>query len=570
MLYALWIAAVGPWARAMALPASRPLEVAVVTTIATSAVVRTRPHAWALRGGLALLTSLILLGHQGITISLWAGGGLVLAAWVGQDRPPLPRLPMPGEGARAGVAVMAGAAAWLGTDPTNTWQAGVPLVAAGLIPLLSRLGGGVLHRIGTYVGRAVGAVVFAALGVVAVVMPWAVQRLVRHDPVGALPGWAPRDRRPLQPDQRWAPDPVARPRRPVRAALVVAVAMAVLVGALLIRDRQERPGDGPPASQLLALADSSQPVPSAQAGRRWYPAYREDIAWLFDEKVALRPFEVYRLHDASTRTVSIRGGDRVSWEPPTCRCPTVTLWWYGGAAAFGLEQRDEHTIVSELSRRAARDGLALHVVNRAIPGQLHWRTALRFAWDLIHEPAPDLAVFYEGPEEVEGARALSAKGLGDDRGPYEPFVDGVYDQVMDVPDVPLDPPASVSVPPTSPPLDPAAIGRLATARYERSLGLSDDAARHHAVPVRYVWAPSRFAHGPTAPTDHDRAVEFAAAEGELPDRVLDLTHALDGETRPVFVGDATHNELGARLIAAALYRQLGPQIRRLARTGSGS
>ena len=148
--------------------------------------------------------------------------------------------------------------------------------------------------------------------------------------------------------------------------------------------------------------------------------------------MALRPFEVYRLLDVRTRHVNIRDGDRVTWTPPPCSCERLTVWFYGGSAAFGLEQRDEHTIASELARVAADNGITLDVVNRGIPGQLHWRNALRFGWDLAVEEPPDLVVFDEGAEEVDAATQLVDRGYGDVRAPYEPYIENLYDEIYDV------------------------------------------------------------------------------------------------------------------------------------------
>ena len=72
---------------------------------------------------------------------------------------------------------------------------------------------------------------------------------------------------------------------------------------------------------------------AAGAEQTWYDEYREDIAWVTDERVALRPFEVYRLLDVRTRHVNIDDGDRVTWTPPPCDCDRPPVWLYGGSAA---------------------------------------------------------------------------------------------------------------------------------------------------------------------------------------------------------------------------------------------
>jgi hypothetical protein len=243
------------------------------------------------------------------------------------------------------------------------------------------------------------------------------------------------------------------------------------------------------------------------------------------------------------------------------------VWIYGGDGAFGFEQRDEHTIASELVRVAARHGITLDVTNRGVPEQLHWRAALRFAWDLTGNRAPDLVLFYEGAEEVAAALQLTKKDLGDVRAPYEPLNENLYDDLEHVPAVPPSVPAGssnyVGWPRVSD-ADRNDAGALAATRYVRSLQLSDDSAAAAGIPVRYFWQPTRFAQtGASAASDQPEAKAFDEAAKLLPPRVTDLTPVVNGRRERLFADDTNLDEAGAALIAEAMFSSLRPELQKL-------
>ena len=72
---------------------------------------------------------------------------------------------------------------------------------------------------------------------------------------------------------------------------------------------------------------------------------------------------------------------------------------YGGSTTYGLNQRDDHTIASELARVAHEHGVTIDIDNRGALGHLHWMEAERFAWDLTIEAPPDMVIFYDGVNE---------------------------------------------------------------------------------------------------------------------------------------------------------------------------
>jgi hypothetical protein len=277
--------------------------------------------------------------------------------------------------------------------------------------------------------------------------------------------------------------------------------------------------------------------------------------------------EVQRVLDVETPTVNVHARVRDSWTAPECGCERVTLWFYGGSGAFGLGQRDAHTLPSELARAAWADGIALDVHNRGMPGQMHWRNATRFSWDLSVAHHPDIVVFYDGAEEVESELELRSRGLGDTRAPLEAFITDLYDEVAEVPDPLAPPPPGVELDGWPTVADaPDAPGELAAIRYDRSRGMSRTAAEAAGLPIRWFWQPSRFESVPADARGGDptRRRTFQGAIEALPDDVDQVHDALAELDGPLFADDAIHNERAARALARAMWAVLRSQVVELA------
>ncbi len=323
-------------------------------------------------------------------------------------------------------------------------------------------------------------------------------------------------------------------------------------------------------------------VPAAYEGAEWYPEYFEDINWVWSTSVAFDPLSPLRVRDVRTRHVNVVDGRRVTWAPPACEgCRRLRVWVYGGSTTFGLGQRDEHTIPSELARVAWEQGVVLDVDNRGVPGDAHWEEAQRFAWDLANEAPPDLVVFYDGVNEIRSLEFVTD-------GPARPvsFVkENFWRQYLGLTGESGaalaeslvgrrpggTPPGGSIVPvPAAPELDATGWGELAVARFERSRATSSVLADGYGVPVVYLWQPA-LEHRP-APVEGEPALPgrvFAvdrarAARAALSGEVVDLSRALDSVDRPVFYDSNHTNELGARVVAEQMYRAVAPRLTQLA------
>lgn len=541
---------------------------------------------WVTRAAPAVVGAAVVLPLAGVQTAAWFAGGSVLASWVLVGIPPLgvPRRwrVVPPE-AVGGVALLAVLAAWRGRVAFG-WSnsMGFLLVAAVALTVAARWGRAI-RRVGHLAGLAVSSALFGLIGLVAVAVPWAAFRVTRVNPLGGGAGWGPARTIAVQPSQRWSAVDRPTSRRVGRSrAPFVAAAIVVLVAAVVWTAAGE-----PTARRGYSLTDprgveiDNGPLPAAYADAPWYREYlrRNEYAavWLG----AYRTVGTQKVVDGTTGFQTVRDGVRVSWTPPECECRRLTVWMYGASTTFGVGQRDDHTIPSELAKRAWKDGIALDVVNRGVPGDQHWQEANRFAWDmsLLDDPPPgaqrrqpDLVVFYDGVSDINGAAWLGSHGLGDVDLPVDPMVE----EFLAAPEIIAanqrnmrgdaaqpPPPAGIEIAPTTtvPPMSPAEVGRLATRRYAASMGMSRATATATGTAVRWFWQPSRFSRPPvdgeptTDDDDRSRAITDAA-ERSIPAGVIDLTDVFARDRTPLFSDDVHHNERGARLVAEGMYREL--------------
>ena len=227
-------------------------------------------------------------------------------------------------------------------------------------------------------------------------------------------------------------------RRLLAPFLVIGLGMGSIRLYEIIRGDELKPQSGGfnLGGDAVAEGETTTGVPLAQKGQSWYPGYRDEIGWMINQETAFRPLAPIRLVDVEGRYVNISGGKRATWKSPGTPDDALTVWVYGGSTTFGLDQRDDHTIPSELARRAAEDGVYLNVVNRGVLGDMHWQEANRFAWDLTVEAAPDLVVFNDGVNEIWGTNVLQNQRIGDVPYPIEPLTEDIWAGILRTNDAP--------------------------------------------------------------------------------------------------------------------------------------
>lgn len=349
--------------------------------------------------------------------------------------------------------------------------------------------------------------------------------------------------------------------RLVTALAATAVVALLVVGVVVVLGGGDDGGRPPSADGNLLEQDRSVAFSDL-------PAYRDvddaDADALkaeqdrFAGSLVPDPDTGARSPDFVGEFTNVADGVRRSATAPSCDCRTVTVWWLGGSAAFGLGQRDDHTIPSDLVRLAEEAGVSLVVENLAVPGwtRANEVTAIEQLLSDGRTP-PDLVVLYDGFNDVVGG-IIDATVNG-----FDP--DRVSELRGD--DV-------VELGRSGRRLDAVAPDRMADALVDRMTTQRDRLADvlGSGTSVVEVFQPDALAAGEqldgirdTYPYLDDETVDHlgdvmgdVARRGDPPQ--TDLRGVYDGLDHPVFSNLVHTNEEGAQIVADAIWPLLATAI----------
>lgn len=423
-----------------------------------------------------------------------------------------------------------------------------------------------IDRAAAAAATVVSVAVAAVLALPTVLLPWAVQRAVRWDPL-----WVPRRggtrwvaRRPegvVGADMGAADPRLVRSsagRALHRTALLLVLLVMVLVTAGLVSYVQGERADEQ-RFDVPALADAP-----------WSKELGDASAMMYG-RAQITSFVGPVLPDVRSPMLNVDDGARRTWEPPTEGCAPLRIWMFGGSAAFGEGQRDGHTIASELARAAWGDGVALDVTNLGVGGDTHWMEVRRLELALAERrPLPDLVVFYGGANDWR-TRSL-VNGFGQSEGRLFPndLDAGVLQDITrrarrtaDLLDLTRPGPTILDEPGRV--LQADQLGRDSARSYtlagHTGAALLEDTGiprLRFSQPIRAGRTPMNPLDFPGQPADEGnwRSID-AAFRADLPNDVVDLSGVFDGDPRPIYWDDVHTNELGARLVAEAMW----PEVR---------
>jgi lysophospholipase L1-like esterase len=539
---------------------------------------------------------------------------------VGEPAPEAGRRTTVRVGMRAGVGLLvAGLLWWLGHEVPAAILATVLVLlttASLLSPTVAAAADRVTWAIERWAGRFLGVVLLSIVNLLVITPIAAVLRLVGHDPLalGLRPDaqsfWRPVPRRRGAGDgaglyrrpfayervPRSAPGASRLPFPRLRAGLTVVAAVALLDVAV---------GS---AINLVGGEDEAEPVsllanPGVAAGRDepWVDTLGDEISAVWRAK-PFDPFLGWTMPDFRGRYVRVEGGvRRTAVPPPAAAADPVDIFFFGGSTMFGSYQREDHTIPAEFARLAAADGVPVRVVNHGRMGYVNWQEVLQLEELVTDGSVPDLAVFYDGFNEL-----------------LSQFTLGPHDEPTHVGATEIDERLREGVQPGQESLRKALRRewqeRSAVHRVARRLGLAErdavdlgsigssfqgkqpeqperrgvKAAAIHARGVdiarrlagsygfesAFFWQPSLYSKqvrpgedGLASTLGADppswRAAD-RAARARLRAPVRDIGDALDDVRNPVMYDFVHTNEAGARAVARRLYEELRPRLARLA------
>jgi hypothetical protein len=496
-------------------------------------------------------------------------------------------------------------------------RAAVLAAVAALVAVLILFGVPVdryLARVGHLVAHAVSVVATGLVGLVLVVVGGCLW-LVGADPLTPRSlqgnGWLPAapaaasDRLAASPfglepgsPATGVPDPRFRVyvRRTVLALGTVAALVLADVGLGLAWERLS--GSGTRAEGQVDAVNFTNTGPTvedpradlpAMAAYPWAKAYFREIQ---QTRNSYWPFTESRPLSYRGTYVNILGWDRKTYVAPDAGPDVPVVWMFGGSTAWGEGQRDDHTIASELSRAADAAGMPITVKNYGQRGWTHFQEMVLFEQLLAQGPAPDVALFYDGANEVN-AQSLTVKGvpthtLSDQYaerltgsapvGVQTTAGPGLWSQAWDayrqhaatqkvvgfIDDHVFQPAGAVAA--TGSGRDARSDtynttiedAQRAVAVYERGRAITGFLAHEHDVDAVFLWQPMK-AGGPQAWTnDHVSAP------------TVNISDALEDHL-DVFIDGSHTNERGAEIVARRIWREIEPKARRLEghRAGAG-
>lgn len=549
------------------------------------AVLRERSWGWVLVGPAAAVVGVAAYQANGKFVGAWVAIAMVQACWGVLRRTPLPLLPQPDRSAVQPLVVLAVVGSILYRKPEVTHRYALGLLVGGFIvialaslhiPLLDRVARRV-ERVAARVFSWLAVPVLAVAGMFVVFVPWGVHRILRWDPTGqggrSVSGWVRRRKLEQGPERLWLADPVgARVPLAGRAHGVVvsiataagAVAWAMLL-ATIVEALVPAPGPPPPPEN----APQNQVMESMFA-EPWWEEFRDGSADAFKDS-RISQWVGLEMPDFESKYLNERDGKRATWQPPSSCGAPLDVWMFGGSTLYGVGNRDDHTIASELAREAEANGVALDISNYGVPGDVGWQQVRRLERALFTaEDKPDLVIFYDGGNDMmvpQGLNTTDRLFRGDFVGPLDrvhmTLLANLTQEVASGRYVlrPRKPPEVTTW--TENQVIQRSVDQYLEADHQARLVL-DDAG----VPFAHVLQPTvadrlEPVAGEAEFTDDDAnlAKRFGAA---MTEDIIDISDTFD-EVPSAHFNDLVHlDEAGNAIVATRMWRELADQVEPLA------
>ena len=453
-----------------------------------------------------------------------------------------------------------------------------------------------MARFGAAVAAAIGAVLLASTYAVVFVPVAAISWVFRHNPlaVGRDLAWLRRATEPVSLGYRsFAAEPGvgggAGPFTIWSALRLIPLTAGWLVVALVVNyvagygwDLLVDDSEPPPVAAVAVAAGEPDPRASepAFADSPWAADYLAELSSLEYEYL---PFIESRMLPFSGRYINGGAGVRESHQAVGEDADVPEVWFLGGSTMWGEGQRDDHTIPSEIARLADEAGTPIRVVNLGERGYVSRQELELFDRELFLREAPDLAVFYDGTNDMnvqrenfntaphrQGAPTIydvqaRNEALADEsvaaqqaetlyrryerRSLVHELVDGLRGMFGAVP---------AGAAPAGD--DPGGLVERTLAVYQQTRGMIRGVADEHGVETRFFWQPEM--------DSLDENSDYAQAARRVGSPTIDISGALAGlDPETVYIDGGHTNELGARVVAEAMWEHLAPVVADLSEDG---
>lgn len=507
----------------------------------------------------------------GRIVGLWLLGTGTFGAWVGMRR----RYPRLGTFPRHALLPVLVATFLTARRANSHDRLGIALAwfaATVALAVVLRWHPDLPSRAGRWLGRAVHLVVTVVLLVplwaITALVPWVFQRLTRFDPLaprGPGTSWVPRAGDAVDSQRLWFSDPArdrlrlgrrAHARAPFALGLLSVVAVAFGIFFVQVIEPLWHPPPRNEAEAILQGAPASGELRRANdeaISRIWFSQ------WVGNE-----------WSDYASELVNIEDGRRRTWRPDECPDDQLRVWVFGGSTTFGVYQRDDATIPSALAQAADERGLALHVENWGMPGDVAWQQVRRLERALAAGDRPDLVVFYDGWNDLRAVQDLDFAGREGLDADFIGPMDRVQSRALrDLAGAQPGGTYTVEVPEsgrTEPDEAVAVSSRSYRSAHEHATLLTEA----NEVPFVHFYQPSLLTRSEAVPgepsidpTSQDAVDAFRA---RMPRRVVDLGGAFDGESEPMFYDEVHTVDAGSPVVADAMLDELWPVLEELAET----
>lgn len=429
-------------------------------------------------------------------------------------------------------------------------------------------------RLGRVVGQGLRVVLLGAVALVVLLPAALITRVLGCDPLGRSVGWVSRTSVPGTETRLYGVEPARRAVRPSVGRATVALRVVGAVFAVLLLNYgvgwtwEARYGSHDTPTQVTARGLTELAASPAMASDDWAAGYWREFEAL---RYEFEPYLLSRVAPVAGRHIHVEGAVRRSYRPVGAPADVPVVWFLGGSALWGVGQRDDHTIPSEVARLAERDGRPIEVVNLGQPGYTSWQAMLLLEQQLAVRPAPDLVVMYDGAADVEvqldraseipthfNVAGVNTDLVGRDSAREQleewwqayqetSLVHRLADQIKGLFAAA---PADAAM--------PGLVDRVVDL-HARSVDLAAFVADEHDVPIVFAWQAARGVDG-------DGGAYRAVAATEVPGAALvDLSGALDDEAEAVFLDGVLTNEAGGRVVAGHLWAQAQPYLASLDR-----